>query len=472
MRWLALCLALVACKQNPSKLDDLGATKKSTPAAVPAPLAWDATAVDAWLKKRVEDSGAVGVAVVVVRDGKTVLAKGYGKKRGDANELVTPDTPFAIGSLSKQFACAAIYTLVDRGQLAMTDPVAKWYPDLNRAADITLADLGAHISGYRDFYPLDYVDERMTKPIAADDLIAQYAKAIPLDFEPRTRWSYSNTGFVILARVVEKVSGMPYGKALEQWIFQPLGMTATTARPASAATGHVSFLLDGAKPAPFEADQWMLGAGDIWASANDLAKWDVAFAEGKLLSPQSRQAIETPRVLQSGRGASYSCGQFLRIQRGETILSHNGWVGGFFTYNAIVPRTRSAVIVLTNDEYNQVVDVGERMLAWITMDEAIPVPAGAPSADVARDLIVSLQRGKVDRSLLGDDASAYFDDARVAAASAKLRDLGTPTVTVTSRSERGALEHTSLSIAFPSKTVSASMFRSTDGKIRQLLFEN
>jgi CubicO group peptidase (beta-lactamase class C family) len=249
-------------------------------------------------------------------------------------------------------------------------------------------------------------------------------------------------------------------------------MAATTTRPASAATGHVSFLLDGAKPAPLEADQWMLGAGDIWASANDLAKWDIAFADGKLLSPQSKQDIETARPLQSGRSSAYGCGQFVRLQRGETVLVHNGWVGGFMTFNAIVPRTHSAVIVLTNDEYSQVLDIGERILWWITADEAIPTIAGSPSADVARDLIVSLQRGKVDRSLLGEDASAYFDDARVAAASAKLRDLGTPTVTVTSRNERGAMEHTSLSIAFPSKTVSASMFRSPDGKIRQLLFEN
>ena len=472
MWWLAVCLALVACKENPSKLDALSGSKPTPPPAPTAPLAWDAEAVDAWVRSRVGETGAVGAALVVVRDGKTVLAKGYGKTRGDANEAVTPETPFAIGSLSKQFVCAAVYMLADRGQIALTDPVAKWYTDVNRAEDITLADLGAHVAGYRDYYPLDYVDARMTKPIAPDELIAQYAKATPLDFEPRTRWSYSNTGFVILARVVEKVSAMPYGKAIEQWIFQPLGMTASTTRPPSAASGHVSFLLDGAKPAPLEADGWLLGAGDIWMSATDLAKWDVAFAEGKLLSPAAQQAIATPRPLASGRSAGYSCGQFVRLFRGETVLSHTGWVGGFHTYNAIVPRTRSAIVLLTNDEYTGVVDIGDRLLTLITMDEAIPKIAGPPAADVARDLIVALQRGKLDRSKLGDDLSAYFDDARVAAASAKLRDLGTPTVTVTWRNERGAMEHTTLSVAFPSKTVSASMFRSPDGKIRQLLFEN
>lgn len=470
MRWLAVCLALVACKENPSKLDQL--TPGAKPKLPTAPVAWDASAVDAWVGARVADRGAIGAALVVVRDGKTVLAKGYGKERGDANKEVTPDTPFALGSVSKQFACTALYMLADRGQLAPADPVAKWYPDLARAADVTLADLGAHVSGYRDYYPLDFVDERMTKPIAPDDLIAQYAKTIPLDFEPRTRWSYSNTGYVIIGRVIEKVSGMPYGKALEDWIFTPLGMTASIARPPNAASGHVSFLLDGAKPAPLEANGWLLGAGDIWASANDMAKWDVAMSEGKLLSPESQRAIATPRSLANGRSAGYSCGFFPRIVRGETVLSHHGWVGGFYTFNAIVPRTKSAVVLLTNDEYTHVVDVGDTILSLITIDEATPVIPGPPAEEVLRDLIGQLQKGTLDRSKLGEELSAYFDDARVAASATKLRDLGTPVVTVTSRSERGAMEHTSLSIVFPAKTVTASMFRSPDGKVRQLLFSN
>jgi D-alanyl-D-alanine carboxypeptidase len=470
MRWLAVCLALVACKDNPSKLDTLGAAPPAEPRQA-APLAWDANAVDAWVASRIAKTGAVGAALAVVREGQVVLAKGYGKKRGDAAAPVGPETPFMIGSLSKQFACTALHMLADKHQLALTDPVAKWYPQLDRAGDITLSDLGAHISGYRDYYPLDYVDERMLKPIEPDDLIAKYAQTGHLDFEPRTRWSYSNTGYAIIGRVIEKVSGMPYGKALDAWIFKPLGMSASTVKPAGAASGHVSFLLEGAKPAPVEAEGWLLAAGDIWASANDMAKWDIAVADGKLLSPESQRSMTTSRTLANGRSAGYSCGFFVRIVRGETVLSHVGWVGGFFTYNAIVPRTRSAVVLLTNDEYTHVADLGDRILNLITLDDAVPRIAGPPAEEVAHDLIVQLQEGRLDRSGLGEDLSAYFDDARIAQAAQRLRDLGEPKVVVTSRSERGQLEHTSLSIEFPSKTVAASMFRSPDGKVRQLLFE-
>lgn len=471
--WLVLCGALLACGEHPSKLDAVLAPKPATAAKPAWPLTFDAAAIDAWVAAHVAERGAIGAALVVVRDGEVVLAKGYGKQRVDAAAPVTPDTPFALGSVSKQFACVLAYRLADQGLLAMTDPVAKWYPQLTRAADITLADLGGHTSGYRDYYPLDYVDARMQQPIAPDDLIAQYA-GMPLDFEPRTRWSYSNTGFQILARVAEKVTGQRYGELLAAHIFQPLGMkTASIVRPPDAVvSGHVSFLLDGARPAPLEAEGWLRGAGEIWASANDLATWDLAIAEGKLLSPASQRALATPRALAHGRGTGYSCGFSVRTVNHETVLQHGGWVGGFHTRNAIIPRTKSAVVLLTNDEYTNVTPVADRIVALLTAEDAAPAIAGPPAADAVRDLVMQLQRGTVDREKLGDDANAYFDDARVATAAKTLGPLGAPSVTINTRGERGAMEVTTFTLAFPKKTVTGWMFRSPDGKVRQLLLDN
>jgi CubicO group peptidase (beta-lactamase class C family) len=364
------------------------------------------------------------------------------------------------------------HTLVNRNVLAMTDPVSKFYPDLTRAADITLADLGGHIAGYRDYYPLDYVDERLRSPIAPDALIARYAK-LPLDFEPRARYSYSNTGFTILARVVEQAAAMPYAKLLEASIFDPLAMTsATLVRPPTAATGHVAFLLDSPEPAPLEADGWLFGAGDIWASAIDLAKWNLAIADGKLLSEASRRALSTPSTLSNGRSTSYSCGLGVRNFNGETVLGHSGWVGGFHTYNAIIPRTRSAVVFFVNDEHVDLGDLYDTVLRLVTDDPSvIPAIAGPPAAEAARALVLGLQRGVIDRTKLGDDLGAYFDDARIAASATALRALGEPTIKVISQRERGGMEVTTLEIAFPSRTVNGSMFRSPDGKIRQLLLQ-
>ena len=464
-RWIVLA-ALAACEQQPSKLDDIAAPRVQPPAG--PPLVFDTAAIDGWVAAQVAKRGIVGASLVIVKDGKTVLARGYGKKHVAQADLVDADTPFALGSVSKQFACAAAYLLADRGQLAMTDPVSKFYPQLSNG-QATLADLGGHTAGYRDFYPLDYVDTRMFDPIEADDLIADYAPKI--DFAPRARYSYSNTGYTMLAQIIAKVGGMPYGQALEQWIFKPLGMTASIVRPANAATGHVAFLVEPPAAGPFEADGWLLGAGDVWASANDLAKWDLAFAEGKLLSDDARRAMSSPRTLADGRTTQYSCGFGIRIVNGETTLRHGGWVGGFFTFNTIIPRTKSAVVWLTNGQHADIVDIHDRIVQLVTTDAAaIPAIPGPPPAEAARTLIAQIQRGAIDRATIGDDLAAYYDDPRFAAAAARLRALGEPTVRVTSRAERGAMEVTSLSIEFSTKTFDASMYRSTDGKIRQLLF--
>lgn len=464
-----LLLVLAACQANPSKLDDIAAPAAASLAAE-APLVWDAAAVDRWVASEIATRGAVGASLVVVKDGQTVLAKGYGKTRAADGAPVTADTLFGIGSVTKQFTCVLAYSLVDKGQLAMTDSVAKWYPQLTRAADITLADLGGHTSGYRDFYPLDYIDTRMEKPRAPDDVIAEYA-GLPLDFDPGTRYSYSNTGFQILARVVEKVSQRSYAELLDDTIFKPLGMSATITPPtANAAVGHASFLLDGAKPSPFEARGWLFGMGDIWASANDLAKWDVALADGKLLSPASHAALRTPRPLASGRSSGYSCGLSVGVRNGEQVLAHGGWVGGFHASNIIIPRTRSAVVMLTNDAYTDVTDIADRVATMLTAEQAYPKLA-IGAAQAAQALVEQLQAGKLDRSTLADDANAYFTEARLAASSARLRDLGKPVVKITRLGERGGLEVAHFTVAFATKSETGWMYRSADGKIHQLLFD-
>jgi len=439
---------------------------------MPAPAAFDPAVIDAWVGAEVARRGAVGAALVVVRGGQTVLARGYGVRRAGEVRAVDVDTPFAIGSVSKQFACAAALTLADEGKLSMSDRVAKYYPALTGAADIELADLGGHVAGYRDYYPLDYVDRRMLAPVAPDALIAQYA-GLPLDFPPRTRYSYSNTGFVLLARIVERTSGAAYGALLAERFWRPLGMTHTTlGRPAAdAATGHEAFLLEDPAPAAVESDGWLFGAADIWASARDLARWDVALAEGSVLSEAARRAMATPRVTAGGRSTGYGCGLGARQLAGEAVLSHTGWVGGFVAYNAVVPRTRTAVVLLVNDQHVDLGDLHDRVLR-LALDDPSGIPALAtPAAEAARALVLQLQRGQIDRAALGEDLDAYFDARRVAAAAPKLRALGEPRVTLVSRAERGGMEITHLSIAFPKRTVSATMFRDAGGKIRQLLMQ-
>ncbi len=211
-----------------------------TLAAVPAPplraetpeppRTFDVKAIDEHLAAQVKARGFTGLSVAVMKDGKVVLARGYGKASLKNGEAVGTDTLFAAGSVTKQFTCACVLLLAEEGKLSVHDKVGKYYPGLTRADDITLYDLMTHASGYPDYYPLDFVDRRMEKAIAPDDLIRRYAGG-KLDFEPGARWSYSNTGYILLGRIVEKVSGKPFGEFLQERILKPVGMEATPPSP-------------------------------------------------------------------------------------------------------------------------------------------------------------------------------------------------------------------------------------------------
>jgi CubicO group peptidase (beta-lactamase class C family) len=242
----------------------------SAPAKLPA--SFDLDAFDAFLSQEVQSKGSVGFSVAIVKDGRIVLAKGYGRRSVAEPMPVSSDTIFAIGSVTKQFTCAAVLLLAEAGKLSIHDPVGKYFPDLTRASDITLLDLMNHVSGYPDYYPLDFVDRRLMQPAKTDEVIGEYATG-KLDFEPGTRYSYSNTGYLILGRVVEKVSGEPMRAFLQSHIFTPLGMNHTLYEPEKAdgrlARGHTVFALSQPEPAVPEGNGWIAAAGAIYSTPSD-----------------------------------------------------------------------------------------------------------------------------------------------------------------------------------------------------------
>jgi D-alanyl-D-alanine carboxypeptidase len=191
------------------------------------------------------------------------------------------------------------------------DKVSLYFPKLTRADEITLLDLMNHTSGFPDYYPLDFVDRRMQKPISADELIEQYARA-KLDFEPGTAWSYSNTGFIILGRIVEKVSGQSFGGFLVERILKPLEMAHTVYEPdpkdTRLAAGYTSFALSAAQLAMPEARGWIGAAGGLYSTPDDLVRWDIALIEGKILKPEFYKLMTTSRELPHGKTAGYGCG--------------------------------------------------------------------------------------------------------------------------------------------------------------------
>jgi CubicO group peptidase (beta-lactamase class C family) len=444
------------------------------------PRTFSLPAIDDYVQAQVRDQGYPGLSLAIVREGKIVLAKGYGKRSIEDGAPIEPATMFAVGSVTKQFACACILLLAEEGKLSVDDPVAKYYPRLTSADRITLYDLMTHTSGYRDYYPLDFVDPRLTRPIDEDALLAEYA-GTRLDFEPGARWSYSNTGYVLLGRVVAKVSGQPFGQFLKERVLDPIGMTHSALEPGSdvglRARGYTAFALGPLEPAVPEADGWLSAAGGLWASASDLARWDLALIGGRLLKPASFHLMTSPRVLNSLRRTNYGCGLSLRQVEGETVLAHGGAVSGFQSINAVVPRTRSAVVLLTNSEHLNPGTIHSTILQLLVKDQKPPVVTDVPKVqgpspkEAALDFLHQMQSGKLDRQNLGKEFREFLTDQRLQAAAPRLKALGEPEmVDVASIEERGGMEVASIQLTFKTAKLHGLLYRTPDGKIQQLLF--
>jgi len=450
---------------------------QQAPAAVPdgrtKPAAPDIQALDSFVAGELKAKGLVGLSVALMIDGKVVLAKGYGRSALGSGAAVTAETPFAVGSITKQFTCACILKLAEAGKLSVDDKVAKYYPGLTRAGDITLLDLMNHVSGYPDYYPLDFVDRRMLKEIAPDELI-QINAGGRLDFEPGFQYSYSNTGFVILGRIVEKVSGQPFGKFLAEQILKPLGLKRTLYEPdpnqAGIARGYTTFAISGPEAATNEAKGWIGSAGAIYSTASDLAAWDLALITGKVLNPSSYSLMTTPRQLTDGRISFYGCGLSWSVRNDRTVLSHGGAVSGFVALNTTVPSTRSAAVLLSNYDSGEVNAIFNKLVEAILPDSAPYAPAvvGPSAADAHKLMLKSFQEGKVDRSLLGAEFDWYLTEKKLQGASERLKPYGEPTkVDVGSVSERGGMEVSRVRFTFASGVLRGSMYRTPDGKIQQ-----
>jgi D-alanyl-D-alanine carboxypeptidase len=463
-RWsVRITLALVLSIANVSVI----AQEQSSALSTEIRAQIDKVAADVLAK-----TGVPSASVAVVKDGRIAYLHAYGNARLSPDVPATPEMSYSIGSISKQFTAAAILLLQEQGKLSIDDKVSKFLPGLTRANEITIRQLLSHTSGYQDYWPQDYVMPAMLKPTTADQILDTWAKK-PLDFNPGTKWQYSNTGYVVAGEIVEKVAGKPLFKFLNDSVFVPLGMKSVTDEdskklPVSDPGGYIRYALGPARPAPQEGAGWMFAAGELAMTAEDLAKWDISIIQQKVLKPESYRELERVVVLSNGLSSNYGLGVFIDSQFGHRALSHGGEVSGFTAENIVFPDEGVAVVVLTNQDAASAasgIEHGVAPLLFSTSDAETEVKLAQ-----ARRIFEGLQHGTIDRSLFTDNCNFYFNEQALKDFAASLGPLGTPQSFVQVRqSLRGGMKLRVYIIRSPNKTLRAWTYEIPDGKLEQYL---
>lgn len=296
-----------------------------------------------------EYDGAVpGASLLVVRDGQAVVRRAWGMADVEAGIEATPATNYRLASVSKQFTAAAILLLAEDGKLALDDKVHRWLPSLPRAsAQVTIRQLLTHTSGLVDYE--DVMAAGDTRQIHDSDVLALLARQDTTYFVPGSSYRYSNSGYALLALIVEKASRTSFASFLAQRIFTPLGMTQTVAH--EEGTSVVSARAYGYTKRPagwLRKDQSttsaVLGDGGIYSSIDDMAKWDAAWYDSRLLTEESRRLALMPHTATDEAAVRYGYGW--RIT-GETAW-HSGETSGFRNVIVRMPVHRLTVVVLTN----------------------------------------------------------------------------------------------------------------------------
>jgi CubicO group peptidase (beta-lactamase class C family) len=272
--------------------------------------------------------------------------------------------------------------------------------------------------------------------------------------------------------VVEKVSGKAFGEFLQERILSPLGMSRTAYEPEISdkrlATGYTSFALSPPEKVAPEGSGWLGGAGAIYSTPGDLVKWDLALIEGKVLKPELYHLMTTSRQLSNGKMTGYGCGLAVGAQDGRTILRHGGAVSGFNAFNAMIPSTRSAIVLLCNKD-GGLRSLPDTLMALVLKEESnIPKISGLPALETVKKVFAELQSGKVNRAQFGQEFNLYLSDQKVAAAAQRLKSLGTPkSLEVVRTSERGGMEVSTTRLEFGSGEVDVLMYRMPNGIIEQ-----
>ncbi len=434
-------------------------------------------AIDSAVAAVLTGTGAPSASIAIVRNGAIAYERAFGKGRIGPDLPATPAMRYAIGSVSKQFTATAVLLLAEEGKLSLDDKVAKWFPRLTRADEVSIRQLLSMTAGYQDYWPQDYVFPLMQRPGTAEAIMQRWA-AKPLDFDPGSKWQYSNTNYVIAGAIVERVSGVPLMDFMRRRIFTPLAMRSVVdfdSGPLSDqdAAPLLRNALGPLRPAAKEGKGWLFGAGQLAMTPHDLALWDIAVIDRTLLKAPSYQTQQADMLLTNGLSTRYGLGLTVTTGfGGRRRITHGGAVSGYTTINDVYPDQRAAVVVLTNIYPGAAGAPGQiaGRIAAVLFAETDSLTRVA--RDQARRIYDDLTKGAFDPAPFSDNARAYFTQEVLADYAASLAPLGPPTeFTATGESLRGGMTIRSYRIRAGGVLMGLTTMILPDGRIEQYLIE-
>lgn len=295
---------------------------------------------------------APGASVIVIRDGRTILRESYGLANLEEKRKATPRTAYRLASVSKQFTALAVLLLAERGRLSLDDDLTRFFPDFPvYGKQIRLRHLLAHTSGllaYEDLMPGD-----ATEPVLDRDVLEILKKQDRTYFAPGSQFRYSNSGYALLACIVERVSGVAFSEFLKRNIFTPLGMRGTymnlrgAAENSRRAYGYTK-RSDVYERTDQSMTSYVLGDGGIYSSVEDLAKWERSLLGARLVRLETLEQAMAPQIATGSDGVGYGYGWYVGEHRGLRAVWHEGTTVGFRNFYLRVPDKKLAVIILAN----------------------------------------------------------------------------------------------------------------------------
>lgn len=340
---LTLFTTMIACCMpgRAEKPADQAAASKSAQLQAPE----DTARMEQVIQSYVSANQFMG-SVLVARNGSVMLSKGYGSANLEWGIPNAPTTKFRLGSLTKQFTAAAILLLEERGKLSVNDPLKKHIPDAPAAWDkVTIFHLLTHTSGIPSFTGFPDYGPTEAIPTTPQKLVARFRDK-PLEFQPGEKFNYSNSGYVLLGYLIEKIAGQSYASFVEQNLFGPLGMKdsgidSNAAIIPNRASGYEPDP-KGPKNAGFVHMSIPFAAGALYSTTGDLLLWEQGLFSGRLLKPESLKKMTAPFK------GDYAFGLGVHSVNGHKVIDHGGGIEGFNTHLAYYPEGKIAVVVLGN----------------------------------------------------------------------------------------------------------------------------